>query len=423
MLAEKINKPATKTTVQPKAVIGVKSLQSAPSNAPYQFKAEEKDPLQLASYDNEERIKQKTFDKNLVAQLQIIANEDTSPSLKHEGALDGLNAIDSKRDQMRQDMMNKAYLEEKYAAPKSGLQTRPRSKAIVGGLEEPLEGDGLFSISEGKTHTINTKASKVLTGGISSEQFHKENPAYGILGEGTGPAHISTSKPGMEDGKSIGRLDKWFMQQPKDGAMKLAFHITTSEFGAKGAATRIDGAFHNVNGRFGGGFHVASDKPTGAMEVDHHKNDIKKNAAKDIKDGGGTQEEQEKAYQEARELSPTNYLTYDVSLSGGDIVDATGALTPMVMNKPKEIERAAREDNKDGILYKSSRGSGLALVMYKNYRSVLALFNKPKAMTTPDKFSNGDKAIRDAMKTATPSESDIGEDRNPTTKISNKLAK
>jgi hypothetical protein len=44
-------------------------------------------------------------------------------------------------------------------------------------------------------------------------------------------------------------------------------------------------------------------------------------------------------------------------------------------------------------------------------------------MTTPDKFSNGDKAIRDAMKTASPSESDIAEDRNPTTKISNKLAK
>jgi hypothetical protein len=441
MFADK-NKNATKVPIQQKTGYGTKTLQSVTTN--YTGIPSHNKPLQLKAIYN-----------TPITQLQIIANDQTSPSLKHDGALDGLNSIESKRDEIRQQLIRESYLADKaeIAPPEiddiefstifnektegrftkgnpmvgkkkkteKEIITRPRSKSLQGEIEEPMEGDGLYSVKEGVTHNLMSKASKVLTGKVGAEEFHRENPAYGILGEGKGPADKSTSMPGEDDGKSIGRLNKWFIEQPNDGAMKLAYHITTSENSAKGAATRIDGGFHNESGRFGGGFHVASDKPTGAMEVDHHKNDEKKKAAKQVKDAGGSEAEQAKAYQEAQEYNPTNYLTYDVSLSGGDIIDATGALTSMVMNRPKEIERAAREDNKDGILYKSSRGSGLALVLYKNYRSILALFDKPKAMTSPDVFSEQDKADRDALKNAAPTDLDIEGDRNPTTKISNKL--
>jgi hypothetical protein len=284
--------------------------------------------------------------------------------------------------------------------------------------------EGLFSASEGKRHDMFTKASKVLTGKKDVDEFYKENPSYGILGGG------KASQPGIPSGKTkedesdkaIGRLAPMYMKQPEAGAMTEAYHVATGEVGAKSAAARIDGKFHNEAGRFGGGFHVASDIPTGAMEIDHHKNDWKKGDAKKAKDEGKSLEEQKAAYNKADEIKPANYLTYQVNLSGGDIVDATGPLTAMVMNRPKEIERAAREDNKDGILYKSSRGSGNALVLYKNYKSILTLQNKEKAQTEPDKFTEEHEMERELMRNASPaSKIDTLKDRNPTTKISNKL--
>lgn len=284
--------------------------------------------------------------------------------------------------------------------------------------------EGLFSASEGTRHNMHSKASKILTGKKDVGEFYKENPSYGILGGGKAskPGRPSEKTKEDESDKAIGRLAPMYMKQPDAGSLAQAYHVATGEAGAKSAATRIDGKFHNEAGRFGGGFHVASDIPTGAMEIDHHKDDWKKGDAKKAKDAGKSLEEQKAAYKKASELKPTSFLTYLVNLSGGDIVDATGPLTAMVMNRPKEIERAAREDNKDGILYKSSRGSGLALVLFKNYKSVLTLQNKEKAQTQPDKFTEEHAMDTELTRNAIPaSEKDTLEDRNPTTKISNKL--
>ncbi len=300
---------------------------------------------------------------------------------------------------------------------------------IKNNLDADADPEGLFSAFEGKRHDMHTKASEILTGKKDVGEFYKENPSYGVLGGG------EASKPGITSGKTkedesdkaIGRLAPMYMKQPKAGAMTKAFHVATGENNAKGVAARIDGKFHNVAGRFGGGFHVASGIDdsagisTGAMEVDHHKNDWKKGDAKKAKDEGKSLEEQKAAYNAGTELKPTNYLTYQVNLSGGDIVDATGPLTAMVMNRPKEIERAAREDNKDGILFKSSRGSGDNLVLYKNYKSVLTLENKENAQKTPDKFTEKHAMDRELMRNAQATEEETLLDINPTTKISNKL--
>ena len=126
------------------------------------------------------------------------------------------------------------------------------------------------------------------------------------------------------------------------------------------------------------------------------------------------------AYAKADLVQPTNYLPYDVNLGAGDIVDATGPLTALVMSRPKEIELAAREDNKDGILYKSSRGSGFALVLYKNYNSILKLLN-PKATTDPAKFGEKQVFKREKMRDAEADEEEIAGNINPTNKISNFL--
>jgi hypothetical protein len=91
------------------------------------------------------------------------------------------------------------------------------------------------------------------------------------------------------------------------------------------------------------------------------------------------------------------------------------------MSRPKEIELAAREDNKDGILYKSSRGSGFALVLYKNYTSILKLLNKKVATTNPDKFGDAHIAKREEMRNAEADDKEIAGNINPTNQISNYL--
>jgi len=311
--------------------------------------------------------------------------------------------------------------EEDFQYTRAALPT-----GIKNNLDADADPEGLFSAVEGKRHDMFTKASKILTGKKDVDEFYKENPSYGILGGG------KASEPGIPSGetkedesdKAIGRLAPMFMQQPEAGAMTIAYHVTTGERGesnAKAVAARIDGKFHNEAGRFGGGFHVASNVETGALEVDHHKNDWKKENAKKAKDEGKSLEEQKAAYNQTAETKPTNHLKYQVNLSGGDIVDATGPLTAMVMNRPKEIERAAREDNKDGILFKSSRGSGNNLVLYKNYKSVVTLENKENALKTPDKFTAENENDRESMRNAPATVKDTLKDRNPTTKISNKL--
>ena len=365
---------------------------------------------------------QQTANNSLTIQREV--DTSSSPSLTNTESIDAIDAIATEK---RMVIANDEYLEvnEGSMAGREAITFNDLTEEEKTGLiNESLADDDdeqLFSAADGKRHDLMTKASKVLTGKESSEEFHKNNKAYGILGVGEGNADPSTDVESPEADMPIGRLAPFLMEKAVGSQLKKAYHVATSKGGAESVAMRVDGKFHNEAGRFGGGFHVASSIPTGAMEVDHHKDDWKKADEKKAKDDGLSEEDQKDAFNAGEEIKPTNYLTYDVLLDAGDIVDATGPLTAMVMNKPKEIERAAREDKKDGILYKSSRGPGLALVLFKNYNKILKIVNKTKAMGDPDKFSEKDEKDREKTRTAKASDTDRLEDRNPTTKISNKL--
>ncbi len=385
------------------------------------------------------------FDESDVYDSKNQQNSQMSNPMKglsedKKAALDAYLAKEPRNAITEQDLDDEEFndrlpeMETRNAITEQDLD-KDEIKGLLNEIQADADPEGLFSAFEGKRHDMHTKASKILTGKIDVNEFYKAKPAYGILGVGKGPNPDLPSGKIKDDesDKSIGRLSRSFIQQPgeRDKAlkkknptapMKLGYHLTISEGGAKSVATRVDPKFHNEESRFGGGFHIAADIPTGAMEVDHHRNDWKKGDAKKAKDEGKSLEEQKAAYDQADEINPTNFLTYQVNLSGGDILDATGPLTAMAMNRPKEIERAAREDNMDGILYKSSRGPGLALVLYKNYTSVLTLLNKEVAQTKPDKFTEEHVMDRELTRNAIPaSEKDTLKDRNPTTKISNKL--
>ena len=429
MLAELINKPSTKTVVQQKAVNIGKSLPSAPvaqlagnelangENSVKQLKsAPSFPPIQLMS-NSSKGVVQKVddFEMDKVFDGPKSTFQQENPMLVAKRAAAEKAAFSVKPDNLDDITMDKVHGMGKSS---DFMQENPMLAA-----KKPVivPDDGLYSSKDKKKHDLFTKASKVITGKVNPNKFYEENPAYGMFNKEFeyDPDSEKTFDPKAE--KPIGRIAPMYMHNPDPGKLKLAYHVATNEDGAKSAATQIDGGWHNEDGRFGGGFHVASDVATGAMEVDHHQFDNKKKAKKQALEAGKSEAEQEAAYAEAALIKPTNFLTYNVNLGAGDIVDATGPLTALVMSRPKEIELAAREDNKDGILYKSSRGSGFALVLYKNYTSILKLLNKKVATTNPDKFGEAHIAKREEMRNAEADDKEIAGNINPTNQISNYL--
>ncbi len=230
---------------------------------------------------------------------------------------------------------------------------------------------------------------------VDSWYGEEKNSAYGTIGYGQNVA--PGDEAAIDPSQNVDRLNKFLMSPAKSGAFgAIGYHITPSEWGAKSVAKGIDPSFHNSAGRFGGGFHVADSPLTGAMELYEHRNDLKKKARKDTK---GSEEDKQKAYEDAEELKPTNMLTYRVNLEGSKVLDTTHGLTAMAKSTPKIIENGARQEGYDGIIFKSMRGPGKNLVAYKNYHKIFHLQNKRQEQTAPTKFSKSDLDKRDELLT------------------------
>ena len=149
-----------------------------------------------------------------------------------------------------------------------------------------------------------------------------------------------------------------------EGPIASAFHVTTNERSAGSILSRVDPRFHNPSSRFGGGFYVATDLKTAYAEVQAHEFDnIKKGKPED-----GI-------------LTAVHLIEY-TGVATASLVDASSkgffGLDSMVQKEPKKIEKKAREDARDGIIFNSTKGPGKNIVLFKNY-GVL----KPK-----DEYSN-----------------------------------
>lgn len=162
------------------------------------------------------------------------------------------------------------------------------------------------------------------------------------------------SSDGIEDVKATN------IPLPKHEGISKAFHTTTNEYGAFSILKRVDPRFHNPASRFGGGFYVASNLETCYAEIKAHELDQFKD--KDNKN--------------PKLQSAVHTIEYDVS--GGDLVDCTsGKLAEMVKTQPLAIEKKVREDRRDGIVFPSTKGSGMNIVLFQNYGILKSTSDEP----------------------------------------------
>ncbi len=151
---------------------------------------------------------------------------------------------------------------------------------------------------------------------------------------------------------------------PKHKGISKAFHTTTNKYAANSILQRIDPRFHNPASRFGGGFYVASDLQTCYAELKAHELD-------QFKD-----DYELKPKESPQWLSAVHTIEYDVS--GGDLVDCTsGKLAEMVKTQPLAIEKKVREDKRDGIVFPSTKGSGMNIVLFQNYGILKSISDEP----------------------------------------------
>ena len=121
------------------------------------------------------------------------------------------------------------------------------------------------------------------------------------------------------------------------------YHTTTRK-GADGSILeRIDPKFFNSSSRFGGGFYLTTDVATSEAEIAHHKFDNPEN--------------------------PLNaHVTIAYTIPGGNILDATGGeVKETVKDNPLGLRSMALRRGFDGIAIPSLRGSGINVVLFKNF--------------------------------------------------------
>ena len=156
------------------------------------------------------------------------------------------------------------------------------------------------------------------------------------------------SSDGIEDVKATD------IALPKHKGISKAFHTTTNKYAAKSILQRIDPRFHNPASRFGGGFYVASNLETCYAEIKAHEFD-------QFKDKDNKNPEAQSAVH-----------TIEYAVNGGDLIDCTdGELAKMVISQPLAIEKKVREDRSDGIVFPSTKGSGMNIVLFQNYKKIL----------------------------------------------------
>ncbi len=222
-----------------------------------------------------------------------------------------------------------------------------------------------FSLSDYRTENSVQKKEVVQKIGdnLSNEfedQLAMETPgrdAIGSLDELDKDLDFKSSD-GIEDVKATN------IPLPKHKGISKAFHTTTNKYAANSILQRIDPRFHNPASRFGGGFYVASDLQTCYAELKAHELDQFKDDY-ELKPGESPQW-----------LSAVHTMEYDVS--GGDLVDCTsGKLAEMVKAQPLAIEKKVREDKRDGIVFPSTKGSGMNIVLFQNYGILKSISAEP----------------------------------------------
>ena len=223
-----------------------------------------------------------------------------------------------------------------------------------------------FSLSDYRTEkSVQRKGVVQKVGDTLSDEFEDqlamETPgrdAIGSLDELDKDLDFKSSD-GIEDVKATK------IPLPKHKGISKAFHTTTNKYAANSILQRIDPRFHNPASRFGGGFYVASDLQTCYAELKAHEVDQFKDDYDGLKPGETPQW-----------LSAVHTMEYDVS--GGDLVDCTsGKLAEMVKSQPLAIEKKVREDKRDGIVFPSTKGSGMNIVLFQNYGILKATSDEP----------------------------------------------
>jgi len=184
----------------------------------------------------------------------------------------------------------------------------------------------------------------------------------------------------IKENKELDKLDKdlWFkasdgiqtdvrttkLSLPKHKGITKAFHTTTKEYAANNILKRINPKFHNPASRFGGGFYAASDLKTCYAEIAAHEDD-------QFKDDYALKPGETPQKQSALE-------TIEYEVSGGDLVDCTaGELKNLAHTQPKAIEKKVRQTKRDGIVFKSTKGPGQNIVLFKNYDILKPKSGKP----------------------------------------------
>lgn len=218
-----------------------------------------------------------------------------------------------------------------------------------------------FSLSDYRTeNSVQRKGVVQKVGDNLSDEFDKQfamdqmfqadfdnRDAMGSLDELDKDLDFKSSD-GIEDVKATD------IALPKHKGISKAFHTTTNKFAANSILQRVDPRFHNPASRFGGGFYVASDLNTCYAEIKAHEFD-------QFKDKDNKKPEAQSAVH-----------TIEYAVNGGDLVDCTdGELAKMVKSNPLAIEKKVREDRSDGIVFPSTKGSGMNIVLFQNYKKIL----------------------------------------------------
>jgi len=177
----------------------------------------------------------------------------------------------------------------------------------------------------------------------------------------------------------IEKIDATKIPMEQHKGIKKAYHTTTNKVAGGKIIEKIDRYPENPDGRFGGGFYVASNKQTCFAELASHERD---------------------QFDDLENKNPENLPAVEIiefDVSGGDLVDCTaGELAIMVDKRPKEIEARVRKDRRDGIVFNSTKGSGMNIVLYQNYESILKPTTKTPqpARKDYDKFKNDKLSAR-----------------------------
>jgi hypothetical protein len=216
------------------------------------------------------------------------------------------------------------------------LISRPRRNAIS--LEEdksPLGGD----LSNGHGGEYGGQKYVTKPAGTFNPMKHKK---------GEDPL-LTYASDGIEKKEALG------ISGPIVKTLPSVFHTTTNKYAGNSINASIDPSFHNPASRFGGGFYVATDKTTSFMEVEAHENDLKKDDPL------------------ADLLKAVEILEFKPKVSGAQISDftATPLLSGFVKEKPIEVEKQIRKESMDGLLFKSTKGPGNNLVLFKNENAIL----------------------------------------------------